>query len=87
MQVVLLVNDHHSMAKVGPCLAIGLGLYNPAFVVPLPLISVGVGNRQVMQRMRLAEQSSRRWVRLATGLAMVATLVIIVGWFVQKARG
>jgi cytochrome c-type biogenesis protein len=59
-----------------------LGLYNLAFVVPLLLILAGVGNRRVMHRIRLAEQSSRRWVRLATGLAMVATGAIILGWFV-----
>jgi hypothetical protein len=60
----------------------GLGLCNLAFVVPLPLILARVGKRQVMQRIRLAEQSSRRWVRLATGLAMVAAGAIILGWFV-----
>jgi cytochrome c-type biogenesis protein len=59
-----------------------LGLYNLAFVLPLLIILAGVGNRQVMHRIRLAEQSSRRWVRLATGLAMVATGAIILLWFV-----
>ncbi|HSJ55294.1 MAG TPA: cytochrome c biogenesis protein CcdA, partial [Anaerolineae bacterium] len=59
-----------------------LGLYNLAFVVPLLLILVGVANRRVMHRIRLAEQSSRRVVRLGTGLAMVATGAIILIWFV-----
>lgn len=59
-----------------------LGLYNLAFVVPLLLILAGVGNRRVMHRIRLAEQSSRRWVRLATGLGMVATGAVILLWFV-----
>lgn len=59
-----------------------LGLYNLAFVVPLLVILAGVGNRQVMHRIRLAEQSSRRWVRLATGLGMVATGAVILIWFV-----
>ncbi|HSJ53785.1 MAG TPA: cytochrome c biogenesis protein CcdA [Anaerolineae bacterium] len=59
-----------------------LGLYNLAFVVPLLLILAGVGNRRVMHRIRLAEQSSRRPVRLLTGLAMVATGAIILIWFV-----
>jgi cytochrome c-type biogenesis protein len=59
-----------------------LGLYNLAFVLPLLLILIGVGNRRVMHRIRLAEQSSRRWVRLATGLAMVATGAVILLWFV-----
>jgi cytochrome c-type biogenesis protein len=59
-----------------------LGLYNLAFIVPLLIILAGVGNRKVMHRIRLAEQSSRRGVRLATGLAMVATGAIILLWFV-----
>ena len=59
-----------------------LGLYNLAFVLPLLLMLAGVGNRRVMHRMRLAEQSSRRWVRLATGLGMVAVGTIILLWFV-----
>jgi cytochrome c biogenesis protein CcdA len=59
-----------------------LGLYNLAFVLPLFIILAGVGNRRVMHRIRLAEQSSRRWVRLATGLGMVAVGAIILIWFV-----
>ena len=59
-----------------------LGLYNLAFVVPLLIILAGVGNRRVMHRIRLAEQSSRRWVRLVSGLAMVAVGAIILIWFV-----
>lgn len=59
-----------------------LALYNLAFVVPLFLILTGVGNRHVMHRIRLAEQSSRRWVRLATGLGMVAVGAMILIWFV-----
>jgi cytochrome c-type biogenesis protein len=59
-----------------------LGLYNLAFVLPLLLILAGVANRRVMHRIRLAEQSSRRWVRLATGLGMVATGAVILLWFV-----
>ncbi|MFQ6101672.1 MAG: cytochrome c biogenesis CcdA family protein [Anaerolineae bacterium] len=59
-----------------------LGLYNLAFIAPLLVILAGVGNRRVMHRIRLAEQSSRRWVRLATGLAMVAVGVVILIWFV-----
>jgi cytochrome c biogenesis protein CcdA len=59
-----------------------LGLYNLAFVAPLLITLVGVANRRVLHQVRLAEQSSRRWVRLATGLGMVATGVIILGWFV-----
>jgi cytochrome c-type biogenesis protein len=59
-----------------------LGLYNLAFVLPLVLILAGVANRRVMHRVRLAEQSSRRWVRLATGLGMVAVGAIILLFFV-----
>lgn len=59
-----------------------LGLYNLMFVSPLLLILAGVGNRQVMHRIRLVEQSSRRWVRLATGLAMVGIGAVILIWFV-----
>ena len=59
-----------------------LGLYNLAFVLPLFIILVGVGNRRVMHRIRLAEQSSRRWVPLATGLGMVAVGAVILIWFV-----
>ena len=59
-----------------------LGLYNLAFVLPLLLVLAGVGNRRVMHRIRLVEQSSRRWVRLATGLAMVGVGVVILIWFV-----
>lgn len=61
-----------------------LGLYNLAFVSPLLIILVGVGNRRVMHRVRLMEQSSRRWVRLATGFGMVVVGAIILLWFVQK---
>jgi cytochrome c-type biogenesis protein len=59
-----------------------LGLYNLAFVLPLLLILVAVGNRRIMHRIRLVEQSSRRWVRLATGLGMIAMGLIILVWFV-----
>jgi cytochrome c biogenesis protein CcdA len=59
-----------------------LGLYNLAFVLPLLLILAGVGNRRVMHRLRVVEQSSRRWVRLATGLGMIAMGLIILVWFV-----
>jgi cytochrome c biogenesis protein CcdA len=59
-----------------------LGLYNLAFVLPLLIILAGVSNRRVMHRIRLAEQSSRRWVRLATGLGMVAVGAVILVWFV-----
>ncbi|MGD1994287.1 MAG: cytochrome c biogenesis protein CcdA [Anaerolineae bacterium] len=59
-----------------------LGLYNLAFVAPLLIILAGVGNRRVMHHIRLAERSSRRWMRLATGLAMVAVGVVILIWFV-----
>ncbi|HUW10333.1 MAG TPA: hypothetical protein VM537_11440, partial [Anaerolineae bacterium] len=59
-----------------------LGLYNLAFVVPLLIILAGVGNRRVMHRIRLAEQSSRRLIRLVSGLAMVAVGAIILIWFV-----
>jgi cytochrome c biogenesis protein CcdA len=59
-----------------------LGLYNLAFVAPLLIILAGVGNRRVMHRIRVVEQSSRRWVRLATGLGMVAVGVLILIWFV-----
>jgi hypothetical protein len=51
-------------------------------VLPLFVILGGVGNRRAMHHIRLAEQSSRRWVRLATGLAMVAVGAIILIWFV-----
>jgi hypothetical protein len=34
-----------------------------------------------MHRIRLAEQSWRRRVRLATGLAMIATGAVILMWF------
>jgi cytochrome c biogenesis protein CcdA len=59
-----------------------LGLYNLAFVAPLLITLVGVANRRVLHQVRLAERSSRRWVRLASGLAMVATGIIILVWFV-----
>jgi cytochrome c biogenesis protein CcdA len=59
-----------------------LGLYNLAFVLPLFIILAGVGNRRVMHHVRLVERSSRRWVRLATGVAMVAVGAIILIWFV-----
>lgn len=59
-----------------------LGVYNLMFVSPLLLILAGVGNRRVMHRIRLVEQSSRRWVRLATGLAMVGIGAVILIWFV-----
>ncbi|MGD1995962.1 MAG: cytochrome c biogenesis protein CcdA [Anaerolineae bacterium] len=59
-----------------------LGLYNLAFVAPLLLLLIGVGNRRTMHRIRLAEQSSRRWVRLATGLGMIAVGAVILVWFV-----
>jgi cytochrome c-type biogenesis protein len=59
-----------------------LGVYNLAFVIPLLVILAGVGNRRVMHRIRLVEQSSRRWVRLATGLGMVVVGAVILIWFV-----
>ncbi len=59
-----------------------LGLYNLMFVAPLLLILAGVGNRRVLHRIRLVEQSSRRWVRLATGLGMIAVGAVILVWFV-----
>ncbi len=59
-----------------------LGLYNLAFVAPLLVILVGVSNRRVMHRIRLVEQSSRRWVRLATGVGMVLVGAVILIWFV-----
>lgn len=59
-----------------------LGLYNLMFVAPLLLILAGVGNRRVMHRIRLVEQSSRRWVRLTTGLAMIGVGAVILIWFV-----
>ena len=59
-----------------------LGLYNLAFVVPLFIILAGVANRRVMHHVRLAERSSRRWVRLATGLGMVLVGVVILIAFV-----
>ena len=59
-----------------------LGLYNLAFVLPLLLVLAGVGNRRIMHRVRLVEQSSRRWVRLATGLGMIAVGLVILVWFV-----
>lgn len=59
-----------------------LGLYNLAFIVPLLVILAGIGNRRVMHRIRLAEASSRSGVRLATGLAMVGTGIVILLWFV-----
>lgn len=59
-----------------------LGLYNLMFVAPLLLILAGVGNRRVLHRIRLVEQSSRRWVRLATGLGMIVIGAVILIWFV-----
>jgi cytochrome c biogenesis protein CcdA len=59
-----------------------LGLYNLAFILPLFIILGGVGNRRVMHHIRLAERSSRRWMRLATGLGMVAIGAVILIWFV-----
>ncbi len=63
-----------------------LGLYNLMFVAPLLLILAGVGNRRVMHRIRLVEQSSRRWVRLVTGLAMIGIGAVILIWFVCGAE-
>jgi len=48
----------------------------------LLLILAGVGNRRVLHRIRLVEQSSRRWVRLATGLGMIVIGAVILIWFV-----
>ncbi len=59
-----------------------LGLYNVAFVLPLLIVLAVVGNRRALHYVRLAEQSSRRWVRLATGLGMVALGAVILLWFV-----
>jgi len=59
-----------------------LALYNLAFVLPLLVVLACVGNRRVMHRIRLVEQSSRRWVRLAIGLGMIAVGVVILVWFV-----
>ena len=59
-----------------------LALYNLAFIVPLLIILAGVANRRVMHQIRLVEQSSRRWVRLASGLAMVGLGAVILVWFV-----
>ena len=59
-----------------------LALYNLAFVLPLILILASIGNRRVLHRIRMAEQSSRRWVRLATSLGMFAVGAIILIWFV-----
>ena len=59
-----------------------LGLYNLAFVLPLFIILASVGSRRVMHRIRLAERSSRRWVRLAAGSGMVAVGAVILIWFV-----
>jgi cytochrome c-type biogenesis protein len=59
-----------------------LVLYNLAFVLPLLFVLSGVGNRRVMHRLRLVEQSSRRSVRLAVGSGMVAMGLIILVWFV-----
>jgi len=59
-----------------------LALYNLAFIVPLLIILIGVANRRVMHKIRVVEQSSRRWVRLASGLAMVALGAVILIWFV-----
>jgi len=59
-----------------------LGLYNLAFVLPLFIILAGIGNRRVMHRVRMVEQSSRRWVRLVTGLGMIAIGAVILIWFV-----
>ena len=59
-----------------------LALYNLAFIVPLLIILAGVANRRVMHQIRLVEQSSRRWVRLASGLTMVGLGVVILVWFV-----
>ncbi len=46
-------------------------------LLALLIILAGVSNRRVMHRIRLAEQSSRRWVRLATELGMVAVGAVI----------
>ncbi|MGB9777360.1 MAG: DUF1573 domain-containing protein [Anaerolineae bacterium] len=59
-----------------------LGLYNLMFVLPLLLILAGVSNRRVLHRVRLLEQSSRRGVRLATGLGMIGIGAVILVWFV-----
>lgn len=58
-----------------------LGLYNLMFILPLLLILAGVGNRRVLHRIRRVEQSGRRWVRLAMGLAMIGMGgVILIGF-------
>ena len=59
-----------------------LGVYNLMFIAPLLIILAGVANRRVMHRIRLVEQSSRRWVRLATGLGMIALGAVILIWLV-----
>ena len=59
-----------------------LGLYNLMFVSPLLLVLAIVGNRRMLHRIRLVEQSSRRWIRLATGLVMIGIGVVILIWFV-----
>lgn len=59
-----------------------LAIYNLAFVAPLLFILAGLGNRRVLHRIRRAEQSSRRWVHLATGLGMIGIGAAILLWFV-----
>lgn len=59
-----------------------LGLYNLMFVSPLLVILLGIGNRRALHRFRLIEQSSRPWVRLATGISMIGIGVVILLFFV-----
>ncbi len=59
-----------------------LGLYNLMFVSPLLIMLVGIGNRRVLHQIRLVEQSSRPWVRLATGVSMIIIGAVILLFFV-----
>ncbi|MBM4466616.1 MAG: hypothetical protein FJ014_13865 [Chloroflexi bacterium] len=59
-----------------------LSLYNLMFVMPLVIILALATDRRVLHRLRLAQQSQSRRLRLLSGLLMIATGVVILLWFV-----
>jgi len=52
------------------------------FVMPLVIILALATDRRVLHRLRLAQQSQSRRLRLLSGLLMIATGVVILLWFV-----
>ncbi|MCK5617390.1 hypothetical protein KAR91_86810, partial [Candidatus Pacearchaeota archaeon] len=63
----------------------GLGylyIYNIMFVLPLIFILVGISNKPVAKKLAKWERSSSQWIRLFSGLVMIALGVIILIWFI-----